>query len=100
MLGIALVALEDALVGPVEVSIVRENDSAESAALYGAAIDAYEPRKIVHSESPGHYPKPKGAATAYVCTLTSCSSPVTDPKALVETISRAGKLSSDPCDGK
>jgi uncharacterized protein YyaL (SSP411 family) len=100
MLGIALVALEDALAGPVEVSIVREKDSAESAALIAAAIDAYEPRKIVHAELPGHYPKPKGAATAYVCTLTSCSSPVTDPKALVETMARAGKLASDPCDGK
>ncbi len=100
MLGIALVALEDALAGPVEVSIVRESDGVESKALYGAAIDAYEPRKIVHAELPGHYPKPKGAATAYVCTLTSCSSPVTDPKALVETIARAGKLATDPCDGK
>jgi uncharacterized protein YyaL (SSP411 family) len=100
MLGIALVALEDALAGPVEVSIVREKDGAESAAMVAAAIDAYEPRKIVHAELPGHYPKPKGAATAYVCTLTSCSSPVTDPKALVETMARAGKLASDPCDGK
>jgi len=100
MLGIALVALEDALAGPVEVSIVREKDGAESAAMIAAAIDAYEPRKIVHAELPGHYPKPKGAATAYVCTLTSCSSPVTDAKALVETMTRAGKLASDPCDGK
>ena len=100
MLGIALVALEDALAGPVEVSVVREKDGAESAAMYAAAIDAYEPRKIVHAELPGHYPKPKGAVTAFVCTLTSCSSPVTDPKALVETMARAGKLASDPCDGK
>jgi len=35
-----------------------------------------------------------------VCTLTSCSSPVTDPKALVETMARAGKLAADPCDAK
>ena len=100
MLGIALVALEDALAGPVEISIVRETDGAESKALYDAAIDAYEPRKIVHAELPGHYPKPKGAATAYVCTLTACSSPVTDPTALADTMARAGKLAADPCDGK
>ncbi len=97
MLGLALVALESALVGPVEVSIVRESESAESTALRDAAIDAFDPRKIVHEEAPGHYPKPHGAATAYVCTLTACSSPVTDPKSLVETIARAGKLTSDPC---
>ncbi len=49
MLGIALVALTDALAGPVEVTIVREAESPESAALYAAAIDAYEPRSLTPS---------------------------------------------------
>jgi uncharacterized protein YyaL (SSP411 family) len=74
--GLAAVTLEELLVGPVEITIVRGDDGGRVRALHDAAVRIYEPRKIVRVEDPGHYPKPKSGAVAYVCTRTACSSPL------------------------
>ena len=95
--GAVLLPLEDVLVGAVEISIVREKDGPESEALRLAALAAYEPRKVVHVEAPGHYPKPANApAAAYVCTSSACSSPVTTVAALNDAIAKMGILQGDP----
>jgi hypothetical protein len=76
-LGLAALAYEEVLLGPVEITVVRGSDDAAARALHDEMLRVYEPRKLVRIEAAGHYPKPKGAAAIYVCTRVSCSSPVT-----------------------
>jgi len=91
--GLAALVLEEHLLGPVEITVVRGSDPGTAEELYDAAIRIYEPRKIVRIEEPGHYPRPTGGAAAYVCTRTSCSSSmkdIADVRAAVERLTLVG----------
>jgi uncharacterized protein len=91
--GLVALVLEELLLGPVEITIVRGGDDARARALHDESVRLYEPRKIVRVEAPGHYPKPRGGASVYVCTLTSCSSPmenIADVRAAVDRMTVVG----------
>jgi uncharacterized protein YyaL (SSP411 family) len=96
--GLAALAFEEVLLGAVEITVVRGEDEAGSRALYDQAVRVYEPRKLVRLEDPGHYPKPKAGATAYVCTRSACSSPLHDVAEIRAAIDRMTVAGPDaPC---
>ena len=68
-------ALEKLSAEYVEFSIVGYQDDPNAQALFKAAKQVYHPRKIVHYEKPGRYPK-KDYATAYICNPNRCSLPL------------------------
>lgn len=75
--GNLAVVLELLINGYVEMSIVGEPDDPAAIALFNAAHQAYEPRKIVHYEKPGRYPA-REKASLYICNDNACSLPITD----------------------
>jgi uncharacterized protein YyaL (SSP411 family) len=86
--AVLALAVQDISLGPVEVSVVGTSDDPRAAALHRAALRVYEPRKAVHFEGPGRYPA-RGRASVYVCTRTSCSSPIDEPAAVAAAVARA-----------
>ncbi len=76
--GSLAVTLELLTSGYVEFSIVGPRDDAQALALIAAARRVYEPRKIVHFEKVGRYPKLPHAAM-YICNDDQCSLPISDP---------------------
>jgi uncharacterized protein YyaL (SSP411 family) len=76
-LGELALALEWHVLGPVEVSIVAEPADTSASALRRAAMQIYEPRKVLRFEPDGRYPRGDRPAV-YVCTRERCSSPVYD----------------------
>lgn len=96
-LGLVALVTEEALLGPVEITIVG-GDATRTRALHDYAVRVFEPRKIVRIEAPGHYPAPRVGAVAYVCTRSSCSSPLQAEAELDTTIARMAKAAPDaPC---
>lgn len=74
-----LVLAAEALLDPaVEFTIVGSPGDPAAEALYAAALAVYEPRKVVHFDTRGKYPK-RDVATLYVCTDAACSSPIETP---------------------
>ena len=67
----------------VEFSIVGDENDPAARALYQAANHVYHPRKIVHFEKPGRYPK-KDFAAAYICNPNRCSVPLKTPEEVVK----------------
>lgn len=61
--------------GYVEYSIIGDAKDPAAQALYDAASDVYESRKVQHYEAPGRYPKGKRAAL-YICSANACSLPI------------------------
>jgi len=91
-------ALHELLGGFVEVSLVGPDGDAKRA-LGTAAARLWAPRKLVHEAAPHTYPD-RGRATAYVCTPSECSSPITDPAALPTTVRKLEKLPQTLCGGR
>jgi uncharacterized protein YyaL (SSP411 family) len=91
-------ALYELLGGFVEVSILGPDGDAKKA-LWTAAARLAVPRKLVHQAVPGTYPD-RGKPTAYVCTPSECSSPMTDPAALAPAAAKVEKLPAAVCGGR
>ncbi|MEM7468334.1 MAG: DUF255 domain-containing protein, partial [Pseudomonadota bacterium] len=64
--GNLAMALELLINGYVEMSVVGDREDPASKALFEAAHKAYEPRKVVHFEAPGRYPR-REDPSLYVC---------------------------------
>lgn len=79
---IALAFEWDAL-GPVEFSIVGRPDEDKARALFDASLRVYEPRKVLHYEPEGRYPRHKNPSV-YVCTRIACSSPIFKPERIAQ----------------
>jgi len=72
-------ALETITAGYVEFSVVGDASDTRTQQLLQAAQRVYEPRKIVHIEEVGRYPK-RSAPAMYICNEDTCSMPLFDPK--------------------
>ena len=85
MVGEYLLALEALDAGYVLLSVVGPDDP-RTTALHRAAVDLYEPTRLVELGRPGasRYPYP-GEPAVFLCTSEACSMPVTDPSELRES---------------
>ncbi|MEM9191251.1 MAG: DUF255 domain-containing protein [Myxococcota bacterium] len=90
-------ALDSAGVGPVEFSLVGPRDDEASTALFAAALEVYEPRKVLHFDTTDRYPA-EDVPVMYICTREACSSPIRNPEDIAEIASRFAQVSgSAPC---
>ena len=93
--GHLLCALDFALAAPVEVAIVGDPSSGDTAALLRTVSRAYLPNAVLAFRAPGAGDDAEsiipllqgrervgGRATAYVCERLACQQPVTEPAAL------------------
>lgn len=88
-------ALEELLVGPVELSVVTsDRDDPRARALFAAGLRVYEPRKALHFEAPGRYPE-YDRPTVHVCTWDSCSPPIENPEAIAATVAQMSRVGPD-----
>jgi len=90
-------ALEWLTVGPLEMSIVAEPGDPAARPLLEAAQGLWEPRKIIHFEPDGRYPRQE-RPVLHVCTRDACSSPIEDPAALAETLAGFRHADGAPCE--
>lgn len=77
------VALELLTKGYVEYSVVGEPSDPAALALYEAAAKVYEPRKILHYQAEGRYPKQKQAAV-FICNPKICTPALTTPVEIMQ----------------
>lgn len=85
-----LVLAAEALLDPaVQFTVVGDPGDPAAEALYAAALAVYEPRKVVHFDTRGKYPK-RDSATLYVCTDAACSSPIETPDDVAEAAAAFG----------
>ncbi len=91
-------ALYELLGGFVEISILGPDGDARKA-LWNASARLYAPRKLVHEAAPGTYPD-RGRATAYVCTPSECSSPISDPAGIAVAAAKLHALGANVCGGR
>lgn len=77
--GDLAMALETITAGCVEFSVVGDVSDPRTQELLQAGRRVFEPRKIVHIESAGRYPK-RAAPAMYICNDETCSMPLFDPK--------------------
>lgn len=78
-IGDLALAAEAVLDPGVEFTIVGAPEDPAASALHDAALRVFEPRKVVHFDARGKYPK-RDVATLYVCTDAACSSPIERPE--------------------
>ncbi len=76
---------------PRRVVIAGEGSSAKAKKLLHAANSIYQPNKIVLGNTGAVEPfaktlAPKGEATVYLCTGTSCQPPTSDPLKVKELL--------------
>jgi uncharacterized protein len=90
-------AIEEMALGAIEISITGSADDARGRALYRAALAAHEPRKVVHWDTARKYPA-RGEPAIYVCTRTSCSSPIRAPERVAAAIAAASDKRSTTCE--
>ena len=79
MIGQYALALAEATVTPVDVTVVGEPGESATAALHRAALALDDPRAVVSVSPPGARYPDVGAPAAYLCTDTACSTPIKDP---------------------
>lgn len=86
MMGEYLLALETLEDGHLLLSVVGPEDP-RTAALQRAALDFYEPTRLVELGRPGasRYPYP-GEPAIFLCTHQACSMPVFDPAELAPSV--------------
>ena len=77
--GNLAMALETLTTGYVEFSIVGKSDNPASRALLQAGRDVFEPRKVIHFEAAGRYPK-RDKPAMYICSDEACSVPIYKPE--------------------
>ena len=82
MLGQYALALAEATVTPVDVTVVGALTDPGAAALHRAALRLDDPRAVLSVSPPGARYPDIGAAAVYLCTNTACSTPVRDPAKL------------------
>ncbi|MFT4564411.1 MAG: hypothetical protein ACI9BW_004174 [Gammaproteobacteria bacterium] len=75
--GNLAMALEFISAGYVEFSVVGDAQDPTAQALLKAGQSVFEPRKVVHFESPGRYPD-RGRSAMYICNDDACSLPIYD----------------------
>ena len=85
--GSLAMALEILTAGYVELSVVGDSSDSRTQDLLKAGRSVFEPRKLVHIESTGRYPKRKAPAM-YICNDERCTVPIYDP----EIVSAQAKL--------
>lgn len=78
-IGELVLAMEALLDPGIEFTVVGLADDPNAQALYQAALELYEPRKVVHYDVLGKYPA-RERPTMYICTESACSSPIEQPK--------------------
>ncbi len=71
-------ALEKLVAAYVEFSVVGDPQEPLAQALFDAGRSTYHPRKLVHYEAPGRYPK-RAKAAMYICNPDVCSLPIENP---------------------
>jgi uncharacterized protein len=76
--GNLAMALEILTAGYVELSVVGDDADSRTQGLLKAGRSVFEPRKLVHIESAGRYPKRKAPAM-YICNDERCTVPIYDP---------------------
>ena len=76
--GNLAMALEMITAGYVEFSVVGDVSDQRTQGLLQAGRGVYEPRKIVHMESAGRYPK-RSAPAMYICNDERCTVPIFEP---------------------
>lgn len=92
-----ITALQESLLGPLQMTLVGATDDAATQALLDAATAVYEPRKLLHFDHAGDYPTSPSPAL-YVCTRDTCSSPLTDPSSVPAVVADLGRVPHDaPC---
>lgn len=75
--GNLALTLELLTAGYVEFSIVGDPRDPSAQALFKSARELYEPRKILHYELAGRYPK-RDQPALYICNPQACSVPIYD----------------------
>ncbi|MFT7459749.1 MAG: hypothetical protein ACI909_002432 [Planctomycetota bacterium] len=88
--GQTAMALEKLTAAYVEFSVVGDDEDPATLALFEAGKQAYHPRKLLHYEKTGRYPRREKPAM-YICNPDRCSIPIEDP-ALVATQSDSFRL--------
>jgi hypothetical protein len=81
--GSLAMTLEILTAGYVEFSVVGDAGDPRTQQLLNAARKVYEPRKIVHIEAEGRYPK-RSAPAMYICNDEKCTVPIFDPATVSE----------------
>ncbi len=76
--GNLAMALEIMTAGYVELSVVGDEADSRTKTLLKAGRSVYEPRKLVHIEPVGRYPK-RDAPAMYICNDERCTVPIYDP---------------------
>jgi uncharacterized protein YyaL (SSP411 family) len=82
VLGNYLLAIEDAMLPSIDVTVVGDLDDPRARALYDAALRWYEPRAVLEASTPGERYPDTGAPAVYLCTQSACSTPIRDPEQL------------------
>lgn len=90
-------AVQDVALGPIEISVTGSPNDARANALYDAARATHEPRKALHWDTARKYPD-RGRPALYVCTKTSCSSPVFDPSKVAAAVASASETRRSSCE--
>jgi len=76
--GKLAMALEVMTAQYVEFSVVGDAEDSRTQALLQAGRSVFEPRKLVHSESTGRYPR-RAAPAMYICNDQRCTVPIYKP---------------------
>ncbi|MEM7152697.1 MAG: DUF255 domain-containing protein [Myxococcota bacterium] len=82
IVGRFLLALEAVTMPTVDITVVGTPDDPRTESLARAALHLPEPRAVVERSLPGERYPDTGRPAVYLCTETSCSTPITDPAAL------------------
>jgi uncharacterized protein YyaL (SSP411 family) len=77
-IGMYAMALEEATLPVVDVTVVGDPSDARTRGLYDAALRWYEPRAVLEPSTPGDRYPDVGKPAVYLCTDTACSTPITD----------------------
>ena len=78
LIGNLALALDLLATGTLEFTVVGSRGDPAADALFAAARDEYDPRKVLHYEAPGRYPA-RDRAAMYICNEAACSRPIEDP---------------------
>jgi uncharacterized protein YyaL (SSP411 family) len=80
IVGQFALGLQEVTMPTLDVTVVGELATPDTAALLAAALRYPEPRAVVEVGRPGdRYPE-LGKAAVYLCTATACSTPITRPE--------------------
>ena len=93
--GNLAMALETLTAGYVEFSVVGDTSDPRTQELLRAGRRVFEPRKVLHIESAGRYPK-RSAPAMYICSDEACSVPIFDPDNVTVQAKRFASATAAP----